>query len=68
MYEARYQHLIFDANNRVLDYGIDVYNAADSSFNAITRYLSNQGCMAKHPYKMSLPILLIFRLTWISLK
>ena len=26
------------ANNRVLDYGIDVYNAADSSFNAITRY------------------------------
>ena len=51
MYEARYQHLIFDANNRVLDYGIDVYNAADSSFNAITRYLSNQGCMAKHPYK-----------------
>lgn len=34
IYEARYQHLIFDANNRVLDYGIDVYNAADSSFNA----------------------------------
>lgn len=68
IYEARYQHLIFDANNRVLDYGIDVYNAADSSFNAITRYLSNQGCLAKHPYKNEFAYSVNFRLTWISLK
>ena len=50
-YKTHYQHLIFDSYGRVLDYGIDVYNAADSSFNTETRFLSNQGYMAKHPYK-----------------
>lgn len=51
IYKPYYQHFIFDTSNCVLDYGIDVYNAADSSFTAETRFLSNQGCMAKQPYK-----------------
>lgn len=51
IYKSHYQHLIFDSNSQVLDYAINVYNVADSSFNVDTRFLSNQGYMAKHPVK-----------------
>lgn len=59
-YGTQYQYFIFDTNDRVLDYGIDVYNAADSSFNAYTRFLSNQGYMAKHPCKNRFAYSVIF--------
>lgn len=50
-YKSRYQYLLFDKNDNVIDYGVDVYNVADSSFNAYTKYLANQGDLIMHPEK-----------------
>lgn len=50
-YQSRYQFLLFDKDNRILDYAVDVYNAADSAFNLYTRFLSNQGDLVMHPQK-----------------
>lgn len=50
-YKYRYQYLLFDKNNRVLDYGVDVYNVADSAFNIHTKFLANQGDLIMHPEK-----------------
>lgn len=52
-YQSRYQYLLFDKNNRVLDCGVEVYNAADSAFNAYTKFLANQGDLIMHPEKKS---------------
>lgn len=49
-YKSRYLHFVFDTNDQVLGYGVNVYNASDNSFNDITRFLSNQGYMAKKPH------------------
>lgn len=50
-YRARYQYLLFDKNNKVLDYGVDIFNVADSAFNENTKFLSNQGDLIMHPEK-----------------
>lgn len=50
-YKSRYQYLLFDKNNRVLDCGVDIYNAGDSAFNIHTRFLANQGGLIMHPEK-----------------
>ena len=50
-YKSRYQYLLFNKNDSVLDYGVDVYNAADSAFQTYTRYLSNQGNLVMNPEK-----------------
>lgn len=50
-YKSRYQYLLFDKNNNVLDYGIDIYNASDEAFNLYTKFLSNQGDLVMQPGK-----------------
>ncbi|MEG0464814.1 BF3164 family lipoprotein [Bacteroides sp.] len=50
-YQPRYQYLLFDKNSNVMDCGVDVYNAADSTFNVYTKYLANQGVLIMHPQK-----------------
>ena len=50
-YQSRYQYLLFDNKNKILDYGVDIYNAADSAFNTHTRFLANQGDLIMHPEK-----------------
>lgn len=51
LYRSRYQYVLFDKYDRILDYGIDVYNSSDESFNIYTKYLSNQGILVMHPDK-----------------
>lgn len=51
VYKSRYQFFIFNSKDQVLDYGVDIYNAADSTFNVHTKFLSNQGDLVKHPEK-----------------
>ena len=48
-YKSRYQYLLFNKNDSVLDYGVDVYNTADSAFQTYTRYLSNQRKFSNEP-------------------
>lgn len=48
-YKSQYQYLLFDKDSKVLDYGINVYNAADNAFNMYTRFLSNQGDLVMRP-------------------
>lgn len=48
-YKSRYQYVLFNSKDQVLDYGVDIYNAADSTFNVHTKFLSNQGDLVKHP-------------------
>ncbi len=50
-YQSHYQYFLFDKNNKVLDYGVEVYNAADSTFEKYTKYLSNQGDLVMNPKK-----------------
>lgn len=51
VYESRYQYVLFDKHNRVLSYGIDIYNSSDETFNVYTKFLSNQGVFVMHPHK-----------------
>lgn len=48
-YQGRDQYLLFDQGNHILHSGIRIYNAADASYDVSTKYLSNQGCLVKHP-------------------
>lgn len=50
-YKSRYQYLLFDKNSKILDYGIDIYNATDSTFNMYTKFLANQGDLVMQPGK-----------------
>ncbi|MCD8184481.1 MAG: TolB-like 6-bladed beta-propeller domain-containing protein [Bacteroides sp.] len=50
-YKSQYQYLLFDKNSKILDYGINVYNASDSTFNMYTRFLANQGDLVMQPGK-----------------
>lgn len=50
-YKSLYQFVLFDKGNRVLDEGIEIYNAADDAFDTFTRFLSNQGSLVMHPDK-----------------
>ena len=43
------QYALFSKGNALIDSGIPIYNAADSTFVGYTRYLSNQGVLIKHP-------------------
>lgn len=49
LYKSRYQYVLFDKHDRVLDYNSDVYNSSDDSFNIYTKYLSNQGVLIMNP-------------------
>ena len=48
-YKDRYHYVLFDDSSKVLDYGVEVYNAGQESFDRYCRFLSNQGCMVRHP-------------------
>ena len=50
-YNSKYQYLLFDKNSKLLDYGINVYNASDDAFNMYTKYLANQGDLVMQPGK-----------------
>ena len=49
VYQSHYQYVLFDKHNRVLDSGVDIYNASDEAYDASTKFLSNQGDLVKHP-------------------
>lgn len=48
-YQSRYQFVLFDKDNRILDSGVEVYNADDAAFEYYTKYLANQGCLVRQP-------------------
>lgn len=48
-YRSRYQYVLFDNHNRVLDAKVDIYNSSDDNFNVYTKFLSNQGILIMHP-------------------
>lgn len=51
VYKDKYQYIIFNNKNNVLDYAFEIYNATDDSFDKYHRHLSNQGFLVKHPKK-----------------
>lgn len=50
-YKSQYQYLLFDKNSKIIDYGVNVYNASDDAFNMYTKYLANQGDLVMQPGK-----------------
>lgn len=50
-YKSRFQYLLFNKNNKVIDYSIDIYNFENKDFNKYHKFLSNQGNLKKHPNK-----------------
>lgn len=50
-YKDAYQYVLFDKANQVLDYNYKIYNADDDKFDTYHKFLSNQGFLARHPYK-----------------
>lgn len=48
-YKSEYQYLLFDANSKVLDYAVKIYNSDDQSYNKYHKFLSNQGKLVKQP-------------------
>lgn len=51
VYKSKYQFLLFNKKNEVLDYGVEIYNAKDDSYNGFHKFISNQGPFGKHPKK-----------------
>lgn len=51
-YKDKYQYVLFNDQNKVLDYSYELYNANDDEFNTYQKFLSNQGKLARHPKKM----------------
>lgn len=49
-YKSEYQYLLFDNNSNVIDYSTNIYNINDENMNKYHKFLSNQGCLRKHPY------------------
>ena len=43
--------MLFDKHDKVLSYGVDIYNSSDETFNVYTKFLSNQGVLVMHPNK-----------------
>lgn len=50
-YQSKFQYVLFDCNNRVIDYNIEIYNSNYENFNKYHKFLSNQGNLKKHPDK-----------------
>lgn len=50
-YKSQYQYLLFDKSSKIIDYGVNVYNASDDAFNMYTKYLANQGDLVIQPGK-----------------
>jgi hypothetical protein len=50
-YQSKYQFVLFNSKNDILDYGIEIYNSDESSYNIYHKFLSNQGVLQKHPTK-----------------
>ena len=48
-YNSTYQFLLFNSNDDVLDYAVEIFNKDDRTFNEYHKYLSNQGVLRKHP-------------------
>lgn len=50
-YNSKYQYLLFDKNNNVIDYAVKIYNAEENNLNEYHKFLSNQGKLRKRPGK-----------------
>lgn len=50
-YNDKYQYVLFDKKNNILDYQHEIFNADDKQFNTYHKFLTNQGCMVRHPNK-----------------
>lgn len=50
-YKDKYQYFIFNAQAKILDYAIELYNYNNSDYNTFHKFLSNQGSLIKHPTK-----------------
>ena len=48
-YNSRFQFILFDKNNTVIDYNVEIFNANENKFNEHHKYLSNQGNLTKNP-------------------
>ncbi len=51
IYKSKYQFVLFDRNSKVLDYGVEIFNAQDKNDNMYHKYLSNQGTLKKSPVR-----------------
>lgn len=50
-YKDRYQYVLFNEKDQVVDYQFEIYNANDKTFDTYQKFLSNQGLLVKHPQK-----------------
>lgn len=49
LYNGKYQYIIFNNNNKVINYSTEVYNSKDDKFNIYHKMISNEGTLRKHP-------------------
>lgn len=50
-YKNHYQYIVFDDKNNVSGYAFDIYNKDDEHLDEYHKFLSNQGCLVRHPHK-----------------
>ncbi|MCD7936397.1 MAG: TolB-like 6-bladed beta-propeller domain-containing protein [Tannerellaceae bacterium] len=50
-YSPGYQYMLFDNQNEMIDYNVDVYNLSDSFPTVYHKMLANQGEGRKHPFE-----------------
>jgi hypothetical protein len=49
-YKEKYQYLLFDSKNEIMDYNVEIYNSKEN-WHAFNTQLANQGKLRKHPHE-----------------
>lgn len=50
-YKSKFQYVLFDKKNNIIDYDVEIYNSNNKEFNKYHKFLSNQGNLKKRPNK-----------------
>lgn len=51
VYNGKYQYVLFNNKNQILDYSTEVYNTYDQNFNRYHKMISSEGTLRKSPSK-----------------
>ncbi|MDR1980893.1 MAG: TolB-like 6-bladed beta-propeller domain-containing protein [Tannerellaceae bacterium] len=51
VYQSTFQYVLFNSKNEILDYYVEIYNSRNNWVSWFDKFLSNQGCLKKHPGK-----------------
>ncbi len=51
VYNGKYQYILFNNKNQILDYSTEVYNAYDKNYNKYHKMISSEGTLRKSPSK-----------------